>query len=112
MSILNFFKPRKVIPFENSELADVIGPAALKEANTNIVRLIGSPVTVSNSPKTPHSSKRWKYITFSPIDRAEIGRYCLENEPIATVRKFKEKFPNIAESTARGMKKKYEDTLK
>jgi len=111
MSILNFFKPKKVIPSESSEMAVVLGSAALKEANDRVECIVGSPSGSQSSSQTPSSAKRGKYIIFSPKDRAEIGKYCSQNGPAAAVKKFKGMFPNLAESTVRGMRKKYEETL-
>lgn len=114
MSILNFFKPKNIVPSENSELADIVGPSALKEANERISQIIGSPSNNNSqsSPKTPMSTKRGNYLAYTPQDRAEIGKYCSQNGPASTVRKFSGKFPKLAESTVRSMKKSYEASLK
>ena len=40
-----------------------------------------------------------------------IRRYASENGPIATVRKFQQRFPNMNESTARTFRKRYESDL-
>ena len=41
-----------------------------------------------------------------------IGKYASENGPIAAVRKFRVRFTNLNESTARAMRKKYQEELK
>ena len=46
------------------------------------------------------SSKRQPYVKYSPEESYKIGKYTSENDPIATVRKFKQRFPNMNESTA------------
>jgi hypothetical protein len=33
MSIFNYFKPKQIVPSENSEIADLLGPSVLNEAN-------------------------------------------------------------------------------
>ena len=62
-------------------------------------------------PKTPASVTSGKYIAYSPKDRADIGKYCSQHGPASTVRNYKEMFPNVNESTVRGMKKKYNESL-
>ena len=52
------------------------------------------------------SSKRQPYGKCSPEERYKIGRYASENGPIAIVKKFQQRFPNINESTARTFRKK------
>lgn len=110
MSILSFFKPKNILPTEKSELADIVGQSALQSANERVSEIIGSPSNDApkSSTKTPSSSKRGNYLAYTPTDRAEIGKYCSQNGPAATVRKFSGKFPKLAESTVRSMKKSYE----
>ena len=45
---------------------------------------------ISNS-----SSKRKPYVKYSPEERYKIGKYTIENSPIATVRKFQQRFRNM-----------------
>ena len=45
------------------------------------------------------SSKRQPYVKYSPAERYKIGKYPSEKGPIATVRKFQQRFPNMNEST-------------
>lgn len=72
MSIVNFFKAKKIILTENSaEFADVTGRSALTEANERVDKIIGSSSNTQNSPKTHGSAKRGNYLTFSPKDRAD-----------------------------------------
>ena len=61
---------------------------------------------ISNS-----SSKRQPYVKYSPEEHYKIGKYASENGPIATVRKFQQRFPNMNESTARTFRKRYESDL-
>ena len=45
------------------------------------------------------------------MEHYKIGKYASENGPIATVRKFQQRFPNMNESTARTFRKRYESDL-
>lgn len=57
------------------------------------------------------TSKRQSYTKYTPADRFSIGKYASENGPIAAVRKFKQKFQNLNESTARTFRSKYEKQI-
>ena len=57
------------------------------------------------------SLKRKPYVKHSPEERYKIRKYASENGPIATVRKFQQRFPNMNESTARTFRKRYESDL-
>lgn len=74
-------------------------------------KIIDTPIKSAESPKTPGSKKREKYTVYSPRDRAAIGKFCAENGPVAAVRKFSKDFPSLSESTVRGMRKKYQESL-
>lgn len=102
---MNYFKIKCPVPKEKSAIADLLGPSALNEANENVRELVQSSDSPTSTPK-----KRGKYISYSPKHRADIGKYAVENGPAATVRKFKNDFPTLNESTVRGMRKKYEDS--
>ena len=56
-------------------------------------------------------SKRHTYVKYSPEERYKIGKYASENGPFATVRKFQQRFPNMDESTAGTIRKRYESDL-
>ena len=57
------------------------------------------------------SSKRQPYVKHSLEERFKTGKYASENGPIATVKKFQQRFPNMNESTARTFRKRYESDL-
>ena len=57
------------------------------------------------------SLKRKPYVKHSPEERYKIRKYASENGPIATVRKFQQRFPNMNESTDRNFRKRYETNL-
>ena len=56
--------------------------------------------------------KRANYIKWTDNDRYRIGKYASQNGIAAAVRHFKNDFPDLNESTARGFKKRVEDDLK
>ena len=43
--------------------------------------------------------KRDRYQTVSPTERYDIGKHVIENGTVSTLRKFKNKFPILKEST-------------
>lgn len=55
---------------------------------------------------------RSSYKKYTPKDRYRIGKYASETGSTAAVRKFKDKFPKLNESTVREFRKKYQDQLK
>ena len=57
------------------------------------------------------SSKSQSFVKYSPEEHYKIEKYPSENGPIATVRKFQQRFPNMNESTARTFRKRYESDL-
>ena len=52
------------------------------------------------------------YIKWTDNDRYRIGKYASQNGIATAVRHFKNDFPDLNESTARGFKKRVEDDLK
>ena len=58
------------------------------------------------------TDSRVKYI-YTPEIRFKIGKFASEsNSSAAAVRKFRDRYPNMNESTVRGFRKKYEHMLK
>ena len=55
---------------------------------------------------------RGKYTHYSPAERAQIGRYALENGNERARKHFIAKFPNLKESTIRNFKLAYKERLK
>ena len=100
MSILKYLQKKDPIPSENtgSALEELLGPRVLSEVNETMQNII-------HTPETPKS--RGKYAAYSPQDRAMLGKYCAEYGATATIRKFKETFPNLSDSTVRSMRSKY-----
>ena len=54
---------------------------------------------------------RGSYVKYTDADRAEIGKYSRENSTAATLKKFRTRYPNLNESTVRGMRSAYDRTL-
>ena len=55
---------------------------------------------------------RGKYIKFSEEDRFTIGRYAAVHGPLEAVRKFKDQYLNLNESSVRTFRDKYNKKLK
>ena len=58
------------------------------------------------------SKRKTSYQKYSEEDRFKIGKYASENGATAAVRKFKNSYPDMKESTVRGFKSNYEEELK
>ena len=58
------------------------------------------------------SNKRGKYIKYLAVQRYEIGKYASEYNRASTLRKYKDEFPLLNESTVRSMRQKYEEELR
>ena len=78
-----------------------------KESNLGVVEYVSVRKFISD---VNHS--RGHYQRFSNEDRFAIGKYAAVDGPMATVRKFKPKFPHLKESTVRTSRDKYRNTLK
>lgn len=61
---------------------------------------------------TNNEKKRGSYQAFSPAERYNIGKHASEHGTASTLRKFKNLFPNLKESTVRSIRKKCEEELK
>ena len=58
------------------------------------------------------TSKRSKYMKWSEENHYEIGKYASINGPAATVRKFRQRFPALNESTSWTFRSRVEADLK
>ena len=58
------------------------------------------------------SKRKTSYQKYSAEDRFKIAKYASENGAAAAVRKFKNPYPHMKESTGRGFKSNYEEELK
>jgi hypothetical protein len=98
MSILNFFKPTNALPTAKET---GLSKQAIQEANKAVESILKEQE--EEADETPSSKKKRKYTTtFSPEDRAEIGKFAVENGNAGAVRKY-----SVGESTVRLFKKKY-----
>lgn len=105
MSILNYFRKKDVVPSDNNEaLQELLGSPVLKEVNSEMRKTLTETPGTSG---TSGSSTGKKYNVYTPKDRAEIGKFCLEHGPARTVRQFISVFPSLNESTARYMRDKF-----
>ena len=58
------------------------------------------------------SKRKTSYQKYSGENRFKISKYASENGATATVRKFKNSYPAMKESTVRGFKSNFEEELK
>ena len=58
------------------------------------------------------SKRKTSHQKYSEEDRFKIGKYASENGATAAVRKFKNSYPDMKESTVREFKSNYEEDLK
>ena len=106
MSIRRYFQQG-----ENSS-----GSCTINEA-LRLMPSVSDVVTEENSDSIARgiraaNNKRKPYDRFSTDeDRYVIATYCAQHGPIATVKHFKSKFPNLKESTARNFRDKYRKLL-
>lgn len=80
-----------------------IGEEATLEANKAVENLL----TQQNGGKR----KRKPYRRFSDTDRAVIGKYAAEHGNAEAMKRFKQEFPELPESTVRSFKIKYNNAL-
>ena len=98
MSLFRYYKPVKKLPDSNGDLSTIITPAAIQEANKEVLK----------ATENAERGKRKLYKKISDSMRAEIGWYALENGNAASVRKFSKSFDTpLNESTVRSLKKSY-----
>ena len=58
------------------------------------------------------SKRKTSYQKYSEEDRFKFGKYASENGASGAVRKLKNSYPDLKESTVRGFKSNYEEELK
>ena len=80
---------------------------AQKEINLGVVEYVSVRISISDA-----NDSRGHYQRFSDEDRFAIGKYAAVHGPMATVKKFKPKFPHLKESIVRTFRDKYRNTLK
>ena len=78
-----------------------------KESNLGVVEYVSVRKSISDA-----NHSRGHYQRFSDEDRFAIGKYAAVHGPMATVKKFKPKFPHFIESTVGTSRDKYRNTLK
>ena len=67
--------------------------------------------TISQEISSSKNARK-RYFKWDDKDRYSIGKYASVNGNTAAVRKFKERFPHLNESTVRSLRKKTEDEIK
>ena len=84
MSILNFFKPTNALPAAKDT---GLSKQAIQEANKAVESVLKEQE--EEADETPSSKKRRKYTTtFSPEDRAQIGKFAVKNGNAGAVHKY------------------------
>ena len=98
-SILYYFKYDR-LPDHQGPLSRRIPSLAIAAANREVRRI----TVEANRPR-----KRGPYRKYTPVQRAEIGKYSSENGVMSTVRKFSKDHKGLNESTVRAFKKAYRE---
>ena len=101
MALLRYFKPVEKDPLPQN--VPSLSQAELQKVNTSVKRTLALQETPEDSKQ-----KRPKYNDYTPAERAQIGKYTVENGPIRASRHFTKLWgKNIPESTARRLKNEY-----
>ena len=109
MSILEYFKKTNSnggnginLPDPRGNLFGSVPTAAIASANTRIRQLM------SQKQKHRQENRRGQYNTYTPEQRATVGKYAVEHGVVSAKRKFSLKFKiDINESTVRRFKTDY-----
>ena len=105
MSIRRYFKSTVNLPTPSQAQ---LSPNVLREVNQAVTAALERE-EAGNQAK---QGKKRKYnASFTPEDRAAIGRYAAKNGNAAAVKKFKTTH-GVGESTVRLFKKRYQDEIK
>ena len=67
MRIFNYFKPKQIVPSDNSEIADLLGPSVLNEANDEGCRNHATIIV------NPPSGQLWPEITDRRVELQITG---------------------------------------
>ena len=102
MSLRQYFQPATTLPM-----------ASQTQLSPNVLQEVNQAVRAALQPKENggRRTRKRKYTTFTPEDRARIGKYASENGNAAAVKKFKATH-ELGESTVRLFKKKYLEEIK
>ena len=68
--------------------------------------------TATSSELGAEKKLRGSYTKYSDNQRHAIGRYASEYSTASTLRRYKDEFPELSESTVRTMRKKYEEEIR
>ena len=81
-----------------------LGSVLTKEANSAVKKILDR--------EDGAEGRKRKYTHFTPDQRAKIGRHAAEFGNASTVKRFKDEFPTLGESTVRQFKERYKAELK
>ncbi len=106
MSLYNYFKPINGLPDPRGPLSSEIPPEVISVINKEVVQ-------AQKQEAATRSKKRGTYWSYSPTQRAEIGRYATLHGTTAAARYFSRKTKEtISKSTVQSIKKNYSEELK
>ena len=104
MSLLRYLRPANGLPDPRGSLSTVISPDVISEMNE---------VVEEATRCTAAGKKRGPYKTYSSSERSQIGKYASQHGATAASRHFSAKLKKtVSYSTAKSMKKAYEDELR
>ena len=67
--------------------------------------------TATSSEIEAEKKLRGSYTKYSDAQRHAIGKYASEYSTASTLKRYKNEFPELSESTVRSMRKKYEEEI-
>ena len=106
MSLLNYFKKAGT----NSKLSNACD--SMKNDNS-----LPTNISADELEKVKESLKvveglKYKQTTYSEKDKQEVAKYAIMSGATASIRKFRQKFPHLTESTVHPWVKSYKKSLK
>ena len=105
MSLLKYFQTKSSLPKPDGPLSKAVPSSSIVAANKEVKEVLEKP----EEKDTLTPSKRGTYESFTPEEKARIGKRAAEHGVTATVRHFSRVFTNrsLKESTVRTWKMKY-----
>ena len=112
MAVLKYLKKRDgTLPDPYGRLSDFIEPCVIQQINDEVSEQSESPGKPSQPSSQKKTTPRGKYAVYSPKQRAEVGKYALENGPAAAFRKFNKDIPSLTQTSVRNFRTAYQRSL-
>ena len=106
MSILQYFKVKKVLPSPEGPLSREMPSSSIQVANKSVSAIFESEVAMrSEAGMGTKKGKRVTYEKHSPEEKASMGNYAVLHGISAAIRHFKSKHPELKWSTVNDWKK-------